>query len=211
MADHSTRLRWLASGTTGPVADLPAPLELEVLPDSVPHVEITAPTGDTVLAADGVVGLGITASDDHGIAQLGLRIARIAAAGDAPATEQPVASAVGTTWVGTASVDVSALQLQPGDAVRVHAEAVDASPWAQRGVSRDLIIKRPTMEESRTGRASARRFGGEGGARRGGRAEVARAAHRRSVARAVARRRLAGLAERVAARKRASSQSQQRR
>jgi hypothetical protein len=51
-ADHSARLRWLASGTTGPVADLPAPLELEVQPDSVPHVEITAPTGDTVLAAD---------------------------------------------------------------------------------------------------------------------------------------------------------------
>jgi len=150
-ADHSARLRWLASGTTGPVADLPAPLELEVQPDSVPHVEITAPTGDTVLAADGVVGLGITASDDHGIAQLGLRIARIGATSDAPATEQGVAKDVGTTWVGTASVDVGALQLQPGNSVRVHAEAVDASPWTQKGVSRDLIIKRPTVEESRIG------------------------------------------------------------
>ena len=150
-AEHSTKMRWLASGTTGPVSDLPAPLELEVQPDSVPHVEITAPTGDTVLAADGVVGLGITASDDHGIAQLGLRIARIGATGDAPATEQGVAKDVGTTWVGTASVDVAALQLQPGNAVRVHAEAVDASPWTQKGVSRDLIIKRPTVQESRIG------------------------------------------------------------
>jgi hypothetical protein len=150
-ADHSARLRWLAAGTTGPVSDLPAPLELEVQPDSVPHVEITAPTGDTVLAADGVVGLGLTASDDHGIAQLGLRIARIGAAGDAPATDQAVAKDVGTTWVGTASVDVGALQLQPGNSVRVHAEAVDASPWTQKGVSRDLIIKRPTVEESRIG------------------------------------------------------------
>ena len=48
-------------------------------------------------------------------------------------------------------MDVSALQLQPGNAVRVRAEAVDGSPWAQRGVSRDLIIKRPTVEESRAG------------------------------------------------------------
>jgi hypothetical protein len=156
-ADHSARLRWLAAGTTGPVSDLPAPLELEVQPDSVPHVEITAPAGDTVLAADGVVGLGLTASDDHGIAQLGLRIARIGAAGDAPATDQAVAKDVGTTWVGTASVDVGALQLQPGNSVRVHAEAVDASPWTQKGVSRDLIIKRPTVEESRIG---ARQLGG---------------------------------------------------
>jgi hypothetical protein len=46
-------------------------------------------------------------------------------------------------------VDISALRLQPGDAVRVRAEAVDASPWAQRGVSRELVIKRPTMEEQR--------------------------------------------------------------
>ncbi|HEX7981519.1 MAG TPA: hypothetical protein VF461_23105, partial [Gemmatimonadaceae bacterium] len=151
IAEHSTKMRWMASGTAGPVSDLPAPLELEVQPDSVPRVEITAPTGDTVLAADGVVGLGLTASDDHGIAQLGLRIARIGATGDAPATEQSVASAVGTTWVGTASVDVGAMQLQPGNAVRVHAEAVDASPWSQKGVSRDLIIKRPTVEESRIG------------------------------------------------------------
>jgi hypothetical protein len=150
VAERSTRLRWLASGTGGPVTDVPAPLELEVLVDSVPRVDITAPTGDTVLAAAERVGLGITASDDHGIATLALRIARLGTDGEGAAAGQPVASAVGTSWVGVASVDVAALQLQPGDAVRVRAEAVDASPWGQRGVSRDLIIKRPTLAESRT-------------------------------------------------------------
>jgi len=150
VAEKSTRLRWLASGAGGPVADVPAPLELEVLVDSVPRVDITAPTGDTVLAAAERVGLGITASDDHGIATLALRIARLGADGEGTTTGQPVASAVGTSWVGVAAVDVAALQLQPGDAVRVRAEAVDASPWGQRGVSRDLIIKRPTLAESRT-------------------------------------------------------------
>ncbi|MEO6526449.1 MAG: hypothetical protein ABIP93_07485 [Gemmatimonadaceae bacterium] len=151
VAERSARLRWLASGSTGPVADLPAPLELEVLADSAPRVEITAPTADTVLAADARVGLGLTASDDHGISAVTLRIARVVANGDGAPHGQPVTSSAGTSWVGTATVDVSALELQPGDAVRVRAEVVDASPWAQRGVSRDLIIKRPTMEESRTG------------------------------------------------------------
>ncbi|HEV7994173.1 MAG TPA: DUF4175 family protein [Gemmatimonadaceae bacterium] len=151
VAEHSAKLRWLASGSTGPVADLPAPLELDVQPDSAPRIEITAPTGDTVLAADDRVGLGLTASDDHGLATVALRIARIVAGTDGAPVGQPVASAVGTSWVGVATVDVSALQLQPGDAVRVRAEAVDQSPWSQRGVSRDLVIKRPTMEESRSG------------------------------------------------------------
>ena len=150
VAERSGRMRWLASGAGGPVADVPAPLELEVLVDSAPRVEITVPQGDTVLAAAETVGLGLTASDDHGIASLSLRIARLGAAGDGPAVGQPVASAVGTSWVGAASVDVAALQLQPGDAVRVRAEVVDASPWGQRGTSRELIIKRPTLEESRT-------------------------------------------------------------
>jgi hypothetical protein len=148
-AEHSARLRWLASGSTGPVADLPAPLELEVLPDSAPRIEITAPTGDTIIAGGDRVGLGLTASDDHGIAAIALRIARVASVGEGAPIGQPVASSVGTSWVGAATVDVSALQLQPGDAVRVRAEAVDGSPWAQRGVSRDVIIKRPTMEETR--------------------------------------------------------------
>jgi hypothetical protein len=151
VAEHSARLRWLASGSTGPVADLPAPLELEVLADSAPRVEITAPTSDTILAATERVGLGLTASDDHGIATVALRMARIVANADGAPIGQPVASGVGTSWVGVANVDVAALQLQPGEAVRVRAEVVDASPWAQRGTSRDLIIKRPTMEESRTG------------------------------------------------------------
>ena len=151
VAERSSRLRWLASGSKGPVADLPAPLELEVLADSAPRVEITAPTTDTVFAAAESVGLGLTASDDHGIASVSLRVARVGASAEAAPAGQPVARSVGTSWVGVATVDVSALRLKPGDAVRVRAEVVDASPWSQRGVSRDLIIKRPTMEESRTG------------------------------------------------------------
>jgi hypothetical protein len=150
LAVRSTRLVWRASGPSGAVPDVPPPIEIEVLADSAPRVSIVAPTTDTVPASEDRVGLGLTASDDHGIANVSLRIVRATSGGEAPATSQDVAGAVGTSWAGSATVNLAALGLVPGDVLRVRAEAVDASPWAQRGVSRDLIIKRPTMEERRS-------------------------------------------------------------
>jgi hypothetical protein len=152
LALRSMQLRWSASGAGGTVPDLPPPLEITVVADSAPRVDIAEPKGDTILASDDRIGLGITASDDHGIARVALRVLR---ASDA-AAQQGVASAVGTSWAGTASLDVGALALQPGEAVRVRAEAVDASPWAQRGVSRELVVRRATTEELR---ASVRALG----------------------------------------------------
>jgi hypothetical protein len=63
---------------------------------------------------------------------------------------------VGTSWAGTTSLDVGALSLHAGESVRVRAEATDASPWAQRGVSRELVVRRATSEELR---ATARALG----------------------------------------------------
>ncbi len=153
---RSTTLHWSASGSAGAVPDLPPPLEIEVIPDSAPRVAIVAPTSDTIVAVDDRVGLGLTASDDHGIASVALRMARMIAGAEGPAMAQSVAGSVGTTWTGDGTIDLAALELQPGEALRVRAEAVDASPWAQRGVSRDVLIKRPTMEERR---AAARALG----------------------------------------------------
>ena len=52
-------------------------------------------------------------------------------------------------------VDLAARDLKPGDALRIRIVAVDNSPWAQRGVSRELVIRVPTMEERRTMARSA--------------------------------------------------------
>jgi hypothetical protein len=149
VAAHSMQLRWLARGTTGLVADVPPPLDLEVLADSAPRVSIVAPAADTLIANDDGASLSLTATDDHGIGTVLVRTTRIAGRADGASATQPVADQVGTSWAGSATVDLGALRLAPGEMVRVRAEAVDASPWAQRGVSRDLIIKRPTMEERR--------------------------------------------------------------
>lgn len=156
IATHSVQLAWRATGPLGAVPDVPPPLEIEVQADAPPVVSIVAPTSDTVLAIDDRVGLGLSASDDHGVASVSLRIIRVGPSGDARTTAQGVAGAVGTSWLGPASVDVAALGLQGGELLRVRAEAVDASPWSQVGVSRELVIKRPTMEERRS---SARALG----------------------------------------------------
>jgi hypothetical protein len=156
IVSRSSRLAWRASGPLGAVPDVPPPLEIDVAGDAPPQVSIVAPTADTVLAVDDRVSLGLSASDDHGIAYVSLHITRVASGTEAPATSQAVAASVGTSWVGSAPVNVAEIGLVPGDVLRVRAEAVDASPWAQRGASRELIIKRPTMEERRS---SARALG----------------------------------------------------
>ncbi|HET7188420.1 MAG TPA: hypothetical protein VFI52_09705 [Gemmatimonadaceae bacterium] len=152
LALRSMELRWRASGAAGIVPDLPPPLSITVLADSAPRVDIAEPKGDTILVAEPKLGLGIVASDDHGVATVALRVSTASGA----TAMRAVASNLGPSWAGTTSLDVDALALQPGEAVRVRAEAVDASPWAQRSVSRELVIRRATTEELR---ASARALG----------------------------------------------------
>ncbi len=69
-ARQTGRYAWIATGTTGPIADVPPPLELEVVPDSAPHVDIVSPQTDTIVAGDDQIPLHATASDDHGLAMV---------------------------------------------------------------------------------------------------------------------------------------------
>ena len=46
-------------------------------------------------------------------------------------------------------LDLAPRGLKPGDALHVKIVATDNSPWAQRGESRELLLKIPTMEERR--------------------------------------------------------------
>ena len=151
VATRSERLEWTARAPGGIMPDLPPTLEIEALVDSAPHVEITVPTGDTLLVAGDSAELGLGATDDHGLAALRLRVVRGAAA-----TVLPIAGASGTSWIGSASIDLSALRLLAGEAARVRAEAVDASPWSQVGTSREVVVRRATRDEIR---ASARATG----------------------------------------------------
>src|SRR6185503_11875174 len=62
---------------------------------------------------------------------------------------QRIAEASATVWDGSAVLDLAPRDLQPGDALHVKVVAIDNSPWAQKGESRELLLKIPTMEERR--------------------------------------------------------------
>ena len=147
--EQSMQLHWAARGPGGLVPDLPEPLDVVVVADSAPRVVIAEPVADTLLVSAEPVQLTLLATDDHGVASVSVRITRTSARASAPQVD-PIARDVGMSWSGTASVDIAALHLAPGDAVTVRAEAVDASPWSQRGVSRELVLRRATSEEQRT-------------------------------------------------------------
>src|SRR5207237_6633818 len=62
---------------------------------------------------------------------------------------QKIAESVSNVWDGSMMLDLAPRGLKPGDALHVKIVAIDNSPWAQRGESRELLLKIPTMEERR--------------------------------------------------------------
>ena len=146
---QSGRYDWFAFAPRGPIADVPLPVEIEVIPDSAPHVELVSPMSDTLVATGDRIPLQITATDDHGIALVQLVTTRqIDGRKESPVVQKIVADQ-GEIWNGTPVVDLAVRELKAGDALRVQIVAVDNSPWAQRGMSRELILRIPTMEERR--------------------------------------------------------------
>ena len=128
-ASESGRWLWSAAGVHGPIADLPSPLELDVLPDSAPRVEILAPPGDTAVIADSRLALRIAATDDHGIRSVVLRSWRMPATGRAmPEVDQALATPRSPQWSGETMVDLAPRSLQPGDALHLVVTATDDSP-----------------------------------------------------------------------------------
>ncbi|HMA25654.1 MAG TPA: hypothetical protein VKP00_16695, partial [Gemmatimonadaceae bacterium] len=146
----SGRYAWVASGVSGPIADVPAAVELEVVADSAPRVDLVAPATDTIVAGDDRVTLRATATDDHGLAHIELVTWKSIPAGWAQAPiSQTVAQDAAAVWDGSVVLDLAPRGLKPGEALHAKIVAVDNSPWAQRGESRELLLKIPTMEERR--------------------------------------------------------------
>ena len=144
---------WRARGTAGPIADVPLPVELQVVPDSAPRVQLVSPSGDTAVAASDRVVLRVSAVDDHELAQIALHARRRAAGGaerPGPAAVQRVPAPRAPIWDGTVIVDLASWGLEPGDALALRVVATDNSPWAQTGSSRELVLKVPTLEQRRT-------------------------------------------------------------
>jgi len=150
VARESGRWAWTAVGARGPIADVPQPVELEVVADSAPRIDIVSPAHDTVVLADAQVALRLTAGDDHGLADITLRTTRRTADGATmPEVVQELASPNATAWTGVVPLDLAPRQLGPGDVLSVTAAATDNSPWRQTTLSRQIVLRVPTLTEQR--------------------------------------------------------------
>ena len=149
-AQESGRWAWRASGAQGAIADVPAALELTVLADSGPRVEILAPRTDTIVAAGDRIELRAEASDDHGIGSIVLRTWRRQGSGQTlPEITQALTAPAEPRWLGTVPLDLAPRGLEPGDELHVVLVATDDSPWRQRAESRELVLRVPTLAERR--------------------------------------------------------------
>lgn len=148
VASTSGTWAWAAEGSQGPIADLPPALELDVLPDSAPRIEIISPSRDSTVNAADSVTVSVLATDDHGLSGVLLKVALVNGRGEVRTSSTRPLSGSGTEqFAGDLTLAMAALQ--PGDAMRVTAIATDASPWRQVAQSRELVLRLPSASEQR--------------------------------------------------------------
>jgi len=149
---------WSARGLSTAIADVPAPLSVQVVPDSAPAAEILSPGSDSLVAATDRIELQLLASDDHSLGLVSLKVWTVRRDGRPDAPRITKLTGGGTAdWAGEFVMELSQLGLDAGDAVHVQMIARDESPWSQEGVSRELTLRipgrrRPALAGARDGR-----------------------------------------------------------
>jgi len=147
-ASTSARLTWDAVGKSGKIADVPDPLELDVLPDSTPTVDILAPGRDTIAAEGDSIGVAVLATDDHALGNVSLRISVLAQSGDETGSDvRSLFAQRSQQWSG--EMMLSTRGYSPGTTLKLVAVATDASPWRQTALSREVLVRIPTLSEMR--------------------------------------------------------------
>jgi hypothetical protein len=141
--------RWSATGAAGPVNDVPPPLDVEVIPDSLPRVEIVSPMNDTLVAPGATLTLRMAAMDDHGLSSIDIVSWAVTNGKPGERATLNVAQRPGAIWGTSLVLDVAGRGLEPGDVLHLKVAATDNSPWAQRGESRELLVRVATTEEQR--------------------------------------------------------------
>src|SRR5690606_29941463 len=142
---------WQLSDAGGGVMDLaPAPVEIVVVPDAAPHVEITFPLSDTVLDASLRQAVVADARDDFGLAEAALVTGRVSGTGESgePLVEPITMNGADRTLI-RGLLDASARDLVPGDTLKFFIRVTDTSPRRQTSESRTVSLRLPGMTELR--------------------------------------------------------------
>ncbi len=133
---------WSARGRSASIAEVPPPLQVEVVTDSAPSAEIVDPSADTTVTPVAKVDLQLVASDDHGLQGVTLKVWRVGHDGKSTApTAQRVAGGGIAEWSGRARLDIASFGLEAGDALHIQLVARDETPWGQEGTSRELVLR----------------------------------------------------------------------
>jgi hypothetical protein len=140
---------WMFRSPDGQFPRSPAdPLELVLVRDSAPSIDVVFPGRDTVLPLALRQSLVIEARDDYGMTELELVAFRVSSFGERgqPLLESlPVAGA--RRLIARPVLDVSGWQLVPGDTVRYFARVRDNSPRGQWAESPTFALWVPSSAE----------------------------------------------------------------
>lgn len=145
---RSGRWSWQVRGAQQPIADVPPAVEIEVVDDSLPRVEILSPTGERHVDAETELVLELLAQDDYGLRRVALRVTRVGA-DSAPVADRVLSEARDLLWSEAAVLELAPFALEPGEGLDVTLVAVDAAPGAREAVSPVLRLRRPTADEAR--------------------------------------------------------------
>lgn len=144
---------WRFEDTSGGEAELlPSSLELSLVADGPPVVDITSPAPDTVLPLDLRQPLVLQAADDYGVSWMELVAWRVTALGEA---REPVTQRLdmgdSRAVLARPVMDVSSWGLVPGDEVRYFARAIDNGPTGQEARTAEYVLRMPGAAELRRG------------------------------------------------------------
>lgn len=127
------------------------PLEIQVIGDAAPEVEVTFPGVDTLIAPDLRQLIVADAQDDHGIVAATLVSWRTARTGQREAPIEQALSLEGDLdqKLVRGVLDATARRLLPGDTLSYFVRVIDNSPARKPGVSRTYTLRVPGSDELR--------------------------------------------------------------
>ncbi|HEY0673059.1 MAG TPA: hypothetical protein VGD27_12355 [Longimicrobiales bacterium] len=144
----SGSFNWTLNGMVA--AGLP-PLEVRVLGDAAPEVEVTFPGVDTLISPDLRQLIVADARDDYGVIAATLVSWRTTRTGqrEPPIEQMLMLEGDPDQKLVRGVLDATARRLLPGDTLSYFVRVVDNSPGRQAGVSRTYTLRMPGSDELR--------------------------------------------------------------
>ncbi len=147
----SGSFEWMFRDQMGGAAEIqPEALEVLVVPDAEPTIEIPIPGRDTVMPLNLRQPLLLEGGDDYGLRRIELVAYRVTSFGE---RMEPVSQGFDVggqrAILARPLLDLRGWGLMPGDTVRYYARAVDSSPVSQVSTSQEYFLSMPDAADLR--------------------------------------------------------------